>query len=95
MYIVNGISHSHKRKLLLVDAVLFHYSNWPCSNNYSSKIRQSLIDALIDHFIAAPTHASLTFQSRYAPTWLYEFRHRSQHSPNKAWKGVAHSDITP
>ena len=95
MYIVNGISHSEKRKPLLVDAVLFQYSHWPCSKNNSSKIRQSLIDALTDYFIAAPTHASLAFQSRYAPTWLFEFRHRSLHSPNKAWEGVAHGDITP
>ena len=95
MYIVNGISHSEKRKPLLVDAVLFQYSHWPCSKNNSSIIRQSLIDALTDYFIAAQTHASLAFQSRYAPTWLFEFRHRSFHSPNKAWEGVAHGDITP
>lgn len=94
MYIVNSISHSAKRQPLLVDAVLFQYSHWPETNNNSTKIRKSLIDAFTDYFIVAPTHASLTFQSQNSPTWLYEFRHRSKHSPKRAWEGVAHGDIT-
>lgn len=94
MHIINSISHSAERKPLLVDAVLFQYTHWPGNSNNASKIRQSLIDALTDYFVVAPTHASLAFQSRYSSTWLYEFRHRSQHSPKQDWEGVAHGDIT-
>ena len=94
IHIINSMAHSAERKPLLVDAVLFQYTHWPGNNNNSSKIRQSLIDAFTDYFVVAPTHASLAFQSLYSPTWLYEFRHRSLHSPKEDWEGVAHGDIT-
>lgn len=94
MHVIDAISHSTERKPLLVDAVLFQYTQWPGHIDNSSKLRQSLIDALTDYFIVAPTHASLSFQSRFSETWLYEFRHRSRHSPKQRWEGVAHGDIT-
>lgn len=95
-HIINSIVHSAdaERKPLLVDAVEFQYTHWPGNNNNASKIRQSLIDAFTDYYVVAPTHASLAFQSRYSKTWLYEFRHRSEHSPKENWRGVAHGDIT-
>ena len=92
--IIDNIVHSADRKPLIVDAVMFQYTYWPENNHNSSKIRQSLIDVFTDYFVVAPTHASLAFQSQFAPTWLYEFRHRSRHSPKQDWEGVAHGDIT-
>lgn len=92
-HMINSMGHTADRKPLLVDAVEFQYTRWPTENN-STKIRQSIIDALTDYYVVAPTYASLTFQSQYSPTWLYEFRHRSAHSPKQDWEGVAHGDIT-
>lgn len=91
--IIHGMGHSEDHKPLLVDAVEFQYTHWPGHNN-STKIRESIIDALTDYFVVAPTYASLIFQSQDSPTWLYEFRHRSHHSPKERWEGVAHGDIT-
>ena len=92
-HMINSMGHTADRKPLLVDAVEFQYTLWPRKNN-STKIRQSIIDALTDYYVIAPTYASLMFQSQYSPTWLYEFRHRSVHSPKQDWEGVAHGDIT-
>ena len=92
-HIINGLGHTEDRKPLLVDAVEFQYTRWPRENN-STKIRESIIDALTDYYVIAPTYASLAFQSQHSPTWLYEFRHRSDHSPKQVWEGVAHGDIT-
>ena len=92
-HMINSMGHTADRKPLLVDAVEFQYTRWPRVNN-STKIRQSIIDALTDYYVIAPTYASLMFQSQYSPTWLYEFRHRSVHSPKQDWEGVAHGDIT-
>lgn len=92
-HMINDMEHSADRKPLLVDAVEFQYTRWPRENN-STKIRESIIDAFTDYYVVAPTYASLTFQSRHCPTWLYEFRHRSVHSPKQDWEGVAHGDIT-
>lgn len=92
-HMINSMGHTADRKPLLVDAVEFQYTRWPRKNN-STKIRQSIIDALTDYYVIAPTYASLMFQSQYSPTWLYEFRHRSVHSPKQDWEGVAHGDIT-
>ncbi len=92
-HMINGMEHSAERKPLLVDAVEFQYTRWPRENN-STKIRESIIDAFTDYYVVAPTYASVTFQSQHCPTWLYEFRHRSDHSPKQKWEGVAHGDIT-
>ncbi|XP_022787319.1 cholinesterase 1-like [Stylophora pistillata] len=91
--IIVGLGPSQDHKPLIVDAVEFQYTHWPGQNN-SSKIRQSIIDALTDYFVVAPTYASLLFQSQESHTWLYEFRHRSDHSLKEGWEGVAHGDIT-
>ena len=93
-HIIDSMVDYADRTSLLVDAVLFQYTHWPRNSSNSSKIRQSLIDALTDYFVVAPTHASLVYQSQFSPTWLYEFRHRSKHSPKRNWEGVAHGDIT-
>ncbi|KAJ7354759.1 hypothetical protein OS493_030536 [Desmophyllum pertusum] len=77
-----------------VDAVEFQYTRWPGDDNNPSNIRRSIIDAFTDYFVVAPTYASLAFQSQHSPTWLYEFRHRSDHSLKQGWEGVAHGDIT-
>lgn len=92
-HMINSMGHTADRAPLLVDAVEFQYTRWPRENN-STKIRQSIIDALTDYYVVAPTYASLMFQSQYSPTWLYEFRHRSVHSPKQDWEGVGHGDIT-
>ena len=92
-HIIIGMGPSKDHKPLIVDAIEFQYTHWPGQNN-SVKIRQSIIDALTDYYIVAPTYASLLYQSQESPTWLYEFQHRSDHSPKQGWEGVAHGDIT-
>lgn len=92
-HMIDSMGHTADRKPLLVDAVEFQYTRWPKENN-STKIRQSIIDAFTDYYVVAPTYASLTFQSQHCPTWLYAFKHRSDHSPKQDWEGVAHGDIT-
>ena len=93
-YIFDSMRHSAEHKPLLVDAVEFQYTRWPGDDNNPSNIRRSIIDAFTDYFVVAPTYASLAFQSQHSPTWLYEFRHRSDHSLKQGWEGVAHGDIT-
>ncbi|XP_048578765.1 cholinesterase 1 [Nematostella vectensis] len=77
-----------------LDALLFQYTPW-LDKKDSNKIRKKMIEMLSDSFVIAPTHASLTLHSKHgAPTYMFEFTHRSRRHKKPAWMGVVHGDTT-
>ncbi|XP_031560588.1 cholinesterase 1-like [Actinia tenebrosa] len=76
------------------NALVFQYTPWVDVTD-SHRIRKKLIDLNTDYFIVAPTHAALTLHSDHgAPTYMFEFAHRSKYHPKPEWMGVVHEDTT-
>lgn len=79
---------------LIEDAVEFQYTPWNKTPD-SPTLRQKIVDMQTDYYVAAPTVEVLGIHSQKAPTYMYEFGHRSKRNTEDVWKGVQHGDNTP
>ncbi|XP_031560819.1 cholinesterase 1-like [Actinia tenebrosa] len=83
------------KALTAFNALEFQFTPWGFLSN-GPKHRRKLVEMLSDFYVAAPTHAALTYHSDYgAPTYMFEFAHRSKLHPKPKWMGVIHEDTTP
>ncbi|KAK3746976.1 hypothetical protein QZH41_002528 [Actinostola sp. cb2023] len=94
-YLGNFLQHEfHQKNEFALDALEFQYTPWVDVHD-RHKIRKKLVDMLTDYFVAAPTHAVLTMHSDSgAPTYMFEFSHRSKLKESPEWMGVVHGDTT-
>jgi carboxylesterase type B len=98
-YLDGFLQREYKREKdqarIAFNALQFQYTPWADVND-SHRIRKKLVDMLTDYFIVAPTHAVLTMHSSQgAPTYMFEFSHRSKFHPKPKWMGVVHEDTSP
>lgn len=90
----NTFHDNEKTAVLIEDAIEFQYTPWSKTSD-SPTLRKKIINIQSDYFVAAPTLEVLGIHSMSAPTYMYEFSHRSKANTEDAWMGVKHGDNTP
>ena len=94
-FVKNQTFHSNDETAVLIeDAIEFQYTPWSKTSD-SPTLRKKMINIQSDYFVAAPTVEVLGIHSARAPTYMYEFSHRSKANTKDAWMGVKHGDNTP
>ena len=95
-FVKDEIRHDNEKTAVLIeDAIEFQYTPWSKTSD-SPTLRKKMINIQSDYFVAAPTVEVLGIHSASAPTYMYEFSHRSQKANTEdAWMGVKHGDNTP
>ena len=83
-----------KTAVIIEDAIEFQYTPWSKTPD-SPSLRQEIVNIMSDYYVAAPTLGVLGIHSALAPTYMFEFNHRSAESDTDAWMGVAHGENTP
>ena len=79
----------------LLDVLVLLYKPW-ASTHDAFRLKRGLAASVTDYCFAAPVHAELMLHSKAgAPTYLYQYDHRSKLSPSPLWTGVTHKDDTP
>ena len=94
-FVKDQIFHDNETTAVLIeDAIEFQYTPWGKPSD-SPTLRKKIINIQSDYFVAAPTVEVLGIHSMNAPTYMYEFSHRSKANTEDAWMGVKHGDNTP
>ena len=94
-FVENKTSHDNKITAgLIEDAVEFQYTPWNKTPD-SPTLLQKIVDMQSDYYVAAPTVEVLGIHSEKAPTYMYEFGHKSELNTAEDWRGVQHGDNTP
>lgn len=88
------VHENEKTAVLVEDAIEFQYTPWSKASD-SLNLRKKIINIQSDYYVAAPTVEVLGIHSTSAPTYMYEFSHRSKADTEDAWMGVKHGDNTP
>lgn len=94
-FVKNQTFHDNEKTAVLIeDAIEFQYTPWSKTSD-SPALRKKMINIQSDYFVAAPTVEVLGIHSARAPTYMYEFSHRSKANTEDDWMGVKHGDNTP
>ena len=88
------LQDNNKTAVIIEDAIEFQYTPWSKTPD-SPSLRQEIVNIMSDYYVAAPTLGVLGIHSALAPTYMFEFNHRSAESDTDAWMGVAHGENTP
>ena len=88
------LQDNNKTAVIIEDAIEFQYTPWSKTPD-SPSLRQEIVNIMSDYYVAAPTLGVLGIHSALAPTYMFEFSHRSAESDTDAWMGVAHGENTP
>ena len=88
------LQDNNKTAVIIEDAIEFQYTPWSKTPD-SPSLRQEIVNIMSDYYVAAPTLGVLGIHSTLAPTYMFEFNHRSAESDTDAWMGVAHGENTP
>ena len=88
------LQDNNKTAVIIKDAIEFQYTPWSKTPD-SPSLRQEIVNIMSDYYVAAPTLGVLGIHSALAPTYMFEFNHRSAESDTDAWMGVAHGENTP
>lgn len=88
------LQENNKTAVIIEDAIEFQYTPWSKTPD-SPSLRQEIVNIMSDYYVAAPTLGVLGIHSALAPTYMFEFNHRSAESDTDAWMGVAHGENTP
>ena len=88
------LQDNNKTTVIIEDAIEFQYTPWSKTPD-SPSLRQEIVNIMSDYYVAAPTLGVLGIHSALAPTYMFEFNHRSAESDTDAWRGVAHGENTP
>lgn len=94
-FVKDQTCHDNKNTAdLIEDAIEFQYTPWSKTPD-SPTLRQKIVDMQSDYYVAAPTVEVLGIHSTAAPTYMYEFSHRSKLNTEDVWMGVKHGENTP